>query len=94
MRARGRFRCSRRGLLTAAAALPLTAAAGALAGDEAPRPPDGRRYFPRHGSYGHRTVSYDLRLDYDPGRAWLEGHARVQAVALEPAREVELDWRA
>ncbi|MFC5719360.1 M1 family metallopeptidase [Streptomyces gamaensis] len=50
-----------------------------------------RRYFPRHGSYGHRTLSYDLRLDYDPGEGRLDGHARIQAVAAEHTRRVELD---
>ncbi|MFI5618041.1 M1 family metallopeptidase [Streptomyces sp. NPDC051567] len=90
-RGHGRFRCSRRGLLTAAASLPL---AGALLaapdGDDRPRP-GGVRYFPQHGSYGHHSLSYLLRLTYDPGRAWLEGHARIRGVAAERTRELTLD---
>ncbi|MEV4432511.1 M1 family metallopeptidase [Streptomyces sp. NPDC049555] len=85
-----RPRCSRRGLLAAAAALPVSAAAALCAGDSR-RTPDGARYFPRHGSYGHRTLAYDLSLAYDPGRAWLEGRARIRAVAREHTRRIELD---
>ncbi|MEV5509949.1 M1 family metallopeptidase [Streptomyces orinoci] len=89
---RARFPCSRRSLLTAAAVVPLTAAAAAGDG-AAGQPPaaGGQRYFPRHGSYGHRTLAYDLRLAYDPDRAWLDGHARIRAVANDTLGRVELD---
>ncbi|MEV4441950.1 M1 family metallopeptidase [Streptomyces sp. NPDC049577] len=83
--------CSRRAVLTAVAALPLAAAAADVsrlrAGERQP-------YFPRHGSYGHRTLAYDLRLAYDPGRAWLDGHARIRAVAADRIGRVELDLAA
>ncbi|MCC3766795.1 M1 family metallopeptidase [Streptomyces sp. UNOC14_S4] len=88
---RDRFPCSRRALLTAAAALPLTATA-ASTGSRRSAPDDGSaRYFPRHGSYGHRTLAYDLRLSYDPDTAWLDGHATIHAVANRCTRQVELD---
>ncbi|GAA0367496.1 M1 family metallopeptidase [Streptomyces blastmyceticus] len=91
MTLRDRFPCSRRAVLTAAAALPLAATA-ASTGDPAERVGGGTaRYFPRHGSYGHRTLAYDLRLSYDPETAWLDGHARIDAVANQGTRRVELD---
>ncbi|MBB4895338.1 aminopeptidase N [Streptomyces olivoverticillatus] len=85
---RSRLQCSRRALLTAAAALPLAAATADAA---RPLADDARRYFPRHGSYGHRTLAYDLRLDYDPEEGTLDGHARIRAVANEHTDRVELD---
>ncbi|MFI9722607.1 M1 family metallopeptidase [Streptomyces sp. NPDC052396] len=96
---RARFPCSRRSLLTAAAVVPLTAAAAAGDGGlpQAARiagatgPAGEQSYFPRHGSYGHRTLAYDLRLGYDPDRAWLDGHARIRAVARDGLNRVELD---
>ncbi|GGX64400.1 M1 family metallopeptidase [Streptomyces hiroshimensis] len=82
-----RLRCSRRGLFTAAAALPLTATAA----DTAALKGGGPRYFPRNGSDGHRTLSYDLTLGYDPGRGRLDGHARIRAVANERTGRIALD---
>ncbi|MEU1778596.1 M1 family metallopeptidase [Streptomyces abikoensis] len=90
MSLRDRFACSRRGLLTAAAALPLGAAALCVGGDSR-RAAAVPGYFPRHGSHGHRTLAYDLRLGYDPGRAWLDGHARIHAVSNDRTRVVALD---
>ncbi|MEU7168561.1 M1 family metallopeptidase [Streptomyces morookaense] len=90
MTLRERFPCSRRTVLTAAAALPLTAAAAADTGGPA-RFPSAERYFPRQGSDGHRTLAYDLRLAYDPERAWLDGHARIEAVAVERTGRIALD---
>ncbi|MEU9125950.1 M1 family metallopeptidase [Streptomyces sp. NPDC048506] len=79
-------RCSRRALIRGAALLPLAAtAADALA------EPLAARYFPRHGTYAHSTVSYDLRLAYHPARAGLDGRARIEAVANQRLDRVELD---
>ncbi|MEV6670458.1 M1 family metallopeptidase [Streptomyces sp. NPDC051162] len=92
MTLRDRFPCSRRAVLTAAAAaLPLAATAASTADRAAREGGPAARYFPRHGSYGHRTLAYDLRLAYDPGSAWLDGHATIKAVANENTRRVELD---
>ncbi|GHF67202.1 putative peptidase M1, membrane alanine aminopeptidase [Streptomyces mashuensis] len=85
-----RLRCSRRGLLRAAAALP-PAVAAALCGGDSRRAPAAPRYFPDHGSDGHRTLSYELRLSYDPVRDHLEGTARIHAVATGLTPHVALD---
>ena len=60
-----------------------------MADDEA----TGRRerYFPQHGSYGHDTLAYDLRIAYDSASGQLAGTALIQAVALRPLERVELD---
>ncbi|KNB53654.1 M1 family metallopeptidase [Streptomyces caatingaensis] len=87
----GRSACSRRALL-AGAVLPLTAAAAAASGPRRrPRRERPQPYFPGHGSYGHRTVAYDLELGYDPGAGWLDGHARIEAVANGAVDRVALD---
>ncbi|MEV6027028.1 M1 family metallopeptidase [Streptomyces sp. NPDC052036] len=78
-------RCSRRALIRGAVLVPLAATAA----DRLPRPAE--RYFASHGSYGHHTLSYDLRLAYDPAGGTLEGRARIRAVADRPLRRVELD---
>ncbi|EST20747.1 M1 family metallopeptidase [Streptomyces roseochromogenus] len=77
--------CSRRTLIRGAALVPLAATAA----DEGAR--QAERYFPSHGTYGHRTLSYDLHLAYDPAAGTLDGRARIQAVADRPLRQVELD---
>ncbi|MFF7728729.1 M1 family metallopeptidase [Streptomyces sp. NPDC008001] len=82
-----RLRCSRRALFGAAAVLPLAATAA----DAAREGGAGGRYFPRNGSDGHRTLAYDLTLGYDPGRARLDGHARIRAVANERTGRIALD---
>ncbi|WP_275461658.1 M1 family metallopeptidase [Streptomyces noursei] len=79
-------RCSRRALIRGAALLPF--AATVADGPAGPRP---ARYFPRHGTYAHDTVSYDLHLDYRPADGGLDGRARIEAVANEPLDRVELD---
>ncbi|MEU7137317.1 M1 family metallopeptidase [Streptomyces sp. NPDC046261] len=56
-----------------------------------PRATAASRYFPRHGSDGHHTLAYELRLAYDPARGWLEGRARIEAVADHRTGHVELD---
>ncbi|MCW7943425.1 metallopeptidase [Streptomyces hygroscopicus] len=78
-------RCSRRALIRGAALVPLAAAAA----DRLLKSPE--RYFATHGSYGHHTVSYDLRLAYVPSSGVLDGRARIRAVADQPLRRVELD---
>ncbi|MET8752208.1 M1 family metallopeptidase [Streptomyces sp. NPDC004667] len=89
--------CSRRGLLAALGAVPLAATAAALTGDGRRRPdgPDPTatppRYFPDHGSDGHRTLGYDLRLAYDPEDARLKGLARIRGVASARAHGITLD---
>ncbi|WP_424216171.1 M1 family metallopeptidase (plasmid) [Streptomyces sp. BI20] len=100
----GAHRCGRRGLLAALGSAPLVAGAlAALRGDRrqtrgreagagggGPEPGAGR-YFPDHGSEGHRTLAYDLRLGYEPTRARLEGLARIRGVTLTRGRELTLD---
>ncbi|WP_055494102.1 M1 family metallopeptidase [Streptomyces sp. TP-A0356] len=78
-------RCTRRALIRGAALVPLAATAA----DQMLRSAD--RYFASHGSYDHHTVSYDLRLAYDPSSGMLDGRARIRAVADRPLRRVELD---
>ncbi|MFD5754239.1 M1 family peptidase, partial [Streptomyces sp. NPDC127044] len=56
-------RCSRRALLRGAALIPLAATAADGLLDEAGAE---SRYFSSHGTYDHHTLSYDLRLAYDP----------------------------
>ncbi|WEO99606.1 M1 family metallopeptidase [Streptomyces sp. FXJ1.172] len=78
-------RCSRRSLIRGAALAPLAAAAA----DHTP--PRAARYFANHGSDGHRTLSYDLHLAYDPAAGTLDGRAHIRAVAERPLPQVELD---
>lgn len=79
-------RCSRRALIRGAALLPFAATVA-----DGPTGPLPARYFPRHGTYAHDTVSYDLHLDYRPADGGLDGRARIEAVANEPLDRVELD---
>ncbi|ARF58427.1 M1 family metallopeptidase [Streptomyces gilvosporeus] len=79
-------RCSRRALIRGAALLPLAATAADALGE-----PPAARYFPRHGSYAHSTVAYDLRLAYHPAKAGLDGQARIEAVANQRLERVALD---
>ncbi|MFC4326263.1 M1 family metallopeptidase [Streptomyces andamanensis] len=79
-------RCTRRALIRGAALGPLAATAADRLSQ-----PAAERYFPGHGSYGHHTTSYELRLAYDPAAGVLEGRALIRAVAARPLREVELD---
>ncbi|MEU7057278.1 M1 family metallopeptidase [Streptomyces sp. NPDC046197] len=78
-------RCSRRALIRGAALAPLVA----VGADALVAP--ARRYFASHGSYDHHTLSYDLRLAYDPAAGRLDGRARIRAVADQPLTRVELD---
>ncbi|MEU9098486.1 M1 family metallopeptidase [Streptomyces sp. NPDC048361] len=80
-------RYSRRSLVRVAAVSTLGALA--VADEEATVRRD--RYFPQHGSYGHDTLSYDLRIAYDSASGRLAGTALIQAVALQPLERVELD---
>ncbi|MFI2200357.1 M1 family metallopeptidase [Streptomyces sp. NPDC020192] len=77
--------CSRRALLRGAALAPLAAAAT----DEVPS--QAERYFANHGTYGHRTLSYDLHLAYDPVVGTLDGRAHIRATADRTLPQVELD---
>src|SRR5690348_17000994 len=81
-------RCSRRALLRGAALIPLAATAADGLLDEAGA---ANRYFSSHGTYDHHTLSYDLRLAYDPSSGTLDGHAHIRAVADRPLARVELD---
>ncbi|MFD8652213.1 M1 family metallopeptidase [Streptomyces mirabilis] len=81
-------RCSRRALLRGAALIPLAATAADGLLDEAGAE---NRYFSSHGTYDHHTLSYDLRLAYDPSSGTLDGHAHIRAVADRPLARVELD---
>ncbi|MFJ8486967.1 M1 family metallopeptidase [Streptomyces sp. NPDC094038] len=77
--------CSRRALLRGAALAPLAATAMDSPSREA------ERYFAGHGTDGHRTLAYDLRLTYDPAAATLDGRAHIRAVAERTLRQVHLD---
>ncbi|MGW4565419.1 M1 family metallopeptidase [Streptomyces sp. NPDC004561] len=77
--------CSRRTLVRGAALAPLAATAA----DALPRPAE--RYFAGHGTYGHRTLAYDLHLAYGPSAGTLHGRAHIRAVAQRTLREVQLD---
>jgi aminopeptidase N len=77
--------CTRRALLRGAALAPLAATAA----DQLPH--QAERYFPSHGTYGHRTLAYDLHLAYDPVAGRLDGRAHIQAVADRTLPQVELD---
>jgi aminopeptidase N len=52
----------------------------------------GTRYFPDHGDHGYEVKHYDLELDYWPGPNRLAGTARLVAVAVEPLKQVLLDF--
>ncbi|MFF5665955.1 M1 family metallopeptidase [Streptomyces griseofuscus] len=78
-------RCSRRAVIRGAALMPLTATAE----DQGQR--RAECYFPTHGTYDHRTLSYDLSLTYEPAAGVLRGRAHIRAVANRPLRQVELD---
>ncbi|MFE9116410.1 M1 family metallopeptidase [Streptomyces sp. NPDC007172] len=80
-------RCTRRSLVRVAA----LSALGTMTVADEEATGRGDRYFPQHGSYGHDTLAYDLRIAYDSASGRLAGTALIQAVALRPLDRVELD---
>ncbi|MBF6233583.1 M1 family metallopeptidase [Nocardia farcinica] len=49
-------------------------------------------YYPLDGNGGYDVRHYDVRIGYDPPSRWLDGTARIDAVATQLLRAFNLDY--